>query len=69
MNTTNGITDEPFEVFDFGTVSLEEFKPAQYRLEDATLIGNYGIQMEVDTQDFQDEVELSVLDDRSIEML
>ena len=64
MNTTNGITDEPFEVFDFGTVSLEEFKPAQYRLEDATPGGPGGIQMEVDTQDFQDEVELSVLDDR-----
>ena len=30
------ITDEPFEVFDLITVSLEEFKPAQYRLEDAT---------------------------------
>ena len=40
MNTTNGITDEPFEVFDFGTVSLEEFKPAQYRLEDATPMDN-----------------------------
>ena len=64
MNTTNGITDEPFEVFDFGTVSLEEFKPAQYRLEDATPGGPGGIQMEVDTQDFQNEVELSILDDR-----
>ena len=65
MNTTNAITDEPFEVFDFQTVSLEEFKPAQYRLEDATPGGPGAIQMEVDTQDFQDEVELSILDDRS----
>lgn len=64
MSTTRAIIDEPFENFDFNVLALENVRPAQYRLEDATPGGPGGIQYEIDTQNFLDEPELSLVDDR-----